>query len=117
MSWFFHHLILLFITLNVVNASRWWRDTGYDDLIGDSPEPFATHPPKSTYQKSLDASTPPLNATTGTGIYHLFAARQVCPNLELHVITLRPAFLSSRAVDYAQDRLQLAAIMARSAVA
>lgn len=73
-----YRFLLLFIALNAVDASRWWRDTGYDgDLLNDAPEPFATPPPKSVYQKSMDMGTQPLNATTGSGIYPSLQVRQV----------------------------------------
>lgn len=69
--------IFLFIACNLVSASRWWRDTGYDgDLLDNSPEPTPTPPPTASYQH-YNAGTSPLNATLGGGIYHLLAARQV----------------------------------------
>jgi hypothetical protein len=67
-------VIFLFIACNSVSANRWWRDTGYDHVLNDSPEPIATPPPKAPY---LNTGTPPLNTTLGGGIFHLLSARQV----------------------------------------
>ncbi|KIM22822.1 hypothetical protein M408DRAFT_278113 [Serendipita vermifera MAFF 305830] len=80
MKSFTQRVAFLFITLSVVNASRWWRDTGYDDALdGDAPEPQATQPPKQIFQGAVYPGIPPLNRTTGSGIYNLLNARQETP--------------------------------------